>query len=214
MPLRAIDVPPSSGGSPAGLLVGLHGWGANAQDLVALSNYIDLPHYAMTFPDAPFPHPQALGGKMWYGFPSGFSFRANVNLAQQDDLHRSRQLLKDWLLSLEASTGVPLNRTIIAGFSQGGAMTLDVGSRLPVAALLVLSGYLHDDLAVDAGSAPPILMVHGRQDPVVPVEAAREAKQALLDRGISVNYHELDMGHEIRPVVLEMIQSFVANQAA
>jgi phospholipase/carboxylesterase len=213
MTLRAIAIPPASGQPPAGLLVGLHGWGANAQDLAALSDYLDLPNYAMIFPDAPFPHPHALGGKMWYGFPPGFSFRINLNLAQQDDLHHSRQLLKDWLLSLADSTGVPLERTIIAGFSQGGAMTLDVGSQLPVAALLVLSGYLHDAVAAAPGSTPPILMVHGLQDPVVPIEAAREAKHALVEQGAAVDYHELVMGHEIRPIVLEMIQSFVANQS-
>ncbi|MBF2077626.1 MAG: dienelactone hydrolase family protein [Synechococcales cyanobacterium T60_A2020_003] len=214
MTLRAIAVPPASGEPPTGLLIGLHGWGANAQDLVALSNYIDLPTYAMLFPDAPFPHPQAPGGKMWYGFPAGFSFQVDTPLTQQADLQESRQLLKDWLLSLEAKTGVPPERTLIAGFSQGGAMTLDVGSQLPVAGLLILSGYLHGVLPTTTKIQAPILMVHGRQDPIVPISAARAAKQALLDQSASVDYHELDMGHEIDFTVLKMIQSFVAKQAA
>jgi hypothetical protein len=53
----------------------LHGWGANAADLVGLAPYLGLTNFSMVFPDAPWPHPQVPGGRMWYSFPVGFDFR-------------------------------------------------------------------------------------------------------------------------------------------
>ena len=91
----------------------------------------NLPEYQFLFPDAPYSN--SYRGRMWY------------SLRNQDyqGLTASRQQLTDWLKSLESTTGVPLSRTILAGFSQGGAMTLDVGITLPLAGLVCLSGYLH-----------------------------------------------------------------------
>lgn len=210
--LHAIAIP-SATTEAAGLFVGLHGWGANAKDLATLAEYMDLSDYELLFPDAPFPHPQGFGGLMWYGFPLGYAFA--TDLGQQTDLQQSRQILRDWLLSLEDITGIPLSRTFLAGFSQGGAMTLDVGSQLPLGGLMVLSGYLHTPLTAIAQPSPPVLVVHGRQDAVVPVQAARQVRDQLLSLGATVTYQEFDqMGHEIQPVVMEQIQSFVAAIAA
>lgn len=208
--LNAIAIPSSSPDATA-LFVGLHGWGANAKDLASLAEFMDLSDYELLFPDGPLPHPQGFGGRMWYGFPLGYAFDAN--LGDQDDLNQSRQLLKDWLLSLEATTGIPLSRTLLAGFSQGGAMALDIGTQLPLAGLMILSGYLHAPLQNVQPSLPPILVVHGRQDPVVPLSAAQRSRDALEALGAPVTYHEFNMGHEIQPVVMEQIQSFVAGIA-
>jgi phospholipase/carboxylesterase len=124
-------------------------------------------------------------------------------------LPESRKLLTDWLHSLESSTGVPLSRTILSGFSQGAAMTLDVGLSLPLAGLVALSGYLHPVSEPAGGTFPPVLIVHGRQDSVVPLKAAQYARDSLVALGVSVQYHEFDMGHEIRPEVLVLIRNFV-----
>ncbi|HHP7244311.1 MAG TPA: alpha/beta hydrolase [Elainellaceae cyanobacterium] len=211
LPLRAIDIPPSSGQPSKGLLVGLHGWGANAQDLASLAPYLKLPDYEMIFPEAPFSHPYAPGGYMWYSFPADYDFRSMPDFDRQPDLAESRQKLMTWLTALEGNTGIPLSRTVLAGFSQGGAMTLDVGSQLPVAALIVMSGYLHAPISIQIENIPPILMVHGKQDPVVPIAAARQAHETLVSRGAAVNYQELNMGHEIRPENLNLMQSFVGG---
>jgi phospholipase/carboxylesterase len=130
-------------------------------------------------------------------------------------LAKSRQQLIDWLKSLERTTGVPLSRTILSGFSQGGAMTLDVGLTLPLAGLVSLSGYLHSTPQPTTGdSLPPVLMVHGRQDQVVPLSAAQQARDALTALSIAVKYHEFNMGHEILPAVLELMRSFVSDRLA
>jgi phospholipase/carboxylesterase len=187
----------------------LHGWGANAQDVAALADYIDLPGFAFCFPNGPFPFPHSPMGRMWYDLPTDYSFFSQPAFRQQPQVQESRQRLIDWLLSLEASTGVPLARTVLAGFSQGGAMTLEVGLQLPLAALLVLSGYTHAPIEEITDPAPPVLVAHGRYDQVVPLLAAQRTQQRLVDLGVSVQYREFDMGHEIQPSVLKLMQSFI-----
>lgn len=199
--LAVISIPPASGVPPKRLLVLLHGWGANSQDVVSFAPILKLPEYQFLFPDAPFPHHQAPGGRAWYALErQGF-----------DGIIESRQLLRDWLISLEAQTGVSLNNTIMAGFSQGGAMTLDIGSTLPLAGLCSLSGYLHSEPQAQAHDLPPTLIVHGRQDSIVPIQAAKKARDQFTALGATVEYHEFDMGHEIPIVVISLMQKFIQS---
>lgn len=214
MSLQTISIPPQSG-QAKGLLVVLHGWGANAQDVAALAPVLSLPDYHFAFPNAPFPHLYSPSGRVWYNFPENYTFLSSPEFSDQPELVESRKLLQDWLLSLESTTGVPLSRTILGGFSQGGAMTLDVGLNLPLAALLVLSGYLHAPSRLTAPTnftAPPVLVVHGRQDSVVSLSAAHQVRDSLLALNVPVTYHELDMGHEIQPSVLQLMQSFIEEK--
>ena len=141
------------------------------------------------FPNAPYEHFQVPGGRAWYSLEN----KDFTGLAD------SRQLLLDWLNSLEASTGVPLSKTIMAGFSQGGAMTLDVGLTLPLAALCSFSGYLHYEPQVESSKTyPPTMIIHGKQDPVVPIQAAIDARDKLTKIGVPVQYQELAMAHEVK----------------
>lgn len=188
-------------------LVALHGWGANAADLVGLAPYLAVANFSMVFPDAPWPHPQAPGGRMWYSFPSGYDFRRPYDFANQADLHTSREQLKSWLLNLPKTTQIPLERTILAGFSQGGAMTLDVGSQLPLAGQIILSGYLHSEAQAPV-TPRPVMMVHGTFDPVVPIAKAHQAQAALTALAQPVTWQELAMGHEIPPQVMGLIAGF------
>ena len=213
MELDAIAIPPLTDlptvNSQNYLLVALHGWGANAQDLAALAPYMKLDHCQFVFPNAPLPHSYAPAGRMWYGFPANFNFHQTPGFEAQPDLVNSRQRLTTWLQSLPTQTGIPLERTILAGFSQGGAMTLDVGFGLPLAGLIIMSGYLHGPVVIMSQPTPPVFMVHGRQDAVVPLAAAHQARDLLLEQGVSVQYHEFEMGHEIQPDALARIRSFV-----
>ncbi len=201
MSLQAHTIPPANGQNPQGLIVLLHGWGANLHDLAPLGPALNLPEYQFICPDAPFPHPEVPGGMMWYDLQSQDYF----------GLPESRQLLVDWLNSLENSTGVPLSRTILSGFSQGGAMTLDVGVKLPVAGLVSMSGYLHAAPEPVGDRLPPLLIMHGRQDPVVPLRAAHQARDLYQMLGASVQYHEFDMSHEIRPEELTLMRDFISQ---
>lgn len=198
--LQFISVPPATGQAPAGLIVCLHGFSGNSQQLAPYAPMFNLPEYQFLFPDAPFSN--SYGGRMWY------------NLRGQDyqGLTASRQQLTDWLKSLESSTGVPLSRTILAGFSQGGAMTLDVGLTLPLAGLVCLSGYLHAKPEPTAGkSFPPVLIVHGRQDQMVPLSSAQNARDSLTAAGVAVKYQEFDMGHIVIPPVLALMRTFILD---
>lgn len=192
MSLTTISIPAT--GNPKGVIALLHGWGANAADLAGLAPWLDLPDYQFLVPEAPHNHPMP-GGKMWY------------DLQTQEGLPASQQLLKDWLTDLPTTTGLPLEKTILAGFSQGGAMTLDLGVQFPLAGLMVYSGFLHTPLM--PSYRPPTLLVHGQQDPVVPIFAAQKAKQQLLAAGIEVTYREFVMGHEISPEVVALSREFV-----
>lgn len=207
MSLSIVSIPPATDALPTGVVVGLHGWGANAQDLASLASVLNLPDRLFLFPNAPFPHPYSSVGKMWYSFPQ----TAAESLQSQDELAASHQLLHDWLLDLPKTTNIPLERTILAGFSQGGAMTLDLGFKLPLAGLIVMSGYLHET-ARNSAPLAPILMIHGKQDDVVPVTAARSARSNLEAMGAEIAYHEFDMGHEIRPQVFPIIKEFITEQ--
>ncbi len=202
--LNAISIPAKSG-NPKGSIVILHGWGANAQDVAFLCSLLELPDVQFFLPDAPFPHPYSTEGKMWYDL-SNANFQ--TDFSQRSDLQASRKALTDWLNSLEEQTGIPLSQTILGGFSQGGAMTLDVGLSLPLAGLMILSGYQHGALNPGA-TIPPILMVHGRQDQVVSIAAARQAASNLSKINAEVEYHEFDIGHEISPIVLNEVYKFV-----
>ncbi len=199
MTLNAIAVPPSNGNAPKHLLVLLHGWGSDAHDLVPLAQTLDLPNYQFLFPHAPFPHYEVPSGRAWY----------SLETQGYDGLPESRQLLRDWLLSLETETGVPLTRTVLGGFSQGGAMTLDVGIDLPLAGIFSLSGYLHSQPNLLKNSTPPVLIVHGKQDLVVPIQAARKTRDRLNAIATQVEYHEFDMGHEVPQIVLNLVEKFV-----
>ncbi len=215
MSLQVLSLPPRPLSSdltnqpPQALLVMLHGWGANAQDVATLASYIDLPQVQFFFPNAPFPFPYMPTGRMWYDLPQDYSFSSQPDFRQQPQVQESSQQLLSWLKSLEATTGLPLSRTILAGFSQGGAMTLEVGLQLPLAALMVLSGYAHAPLETVVQPAPKVLMVHGQLDQVVPLRAAQQTRAQLDHLGVSVQYHELSMGHEIQPIVLKLMQSFI-----
>lgn len=201
MYLQSIKIPATTDRQPVALIVVLHGWGANARDLTSLALAFNLPDYQFVFPDAPFPHPQVPGGKMWYDLQGNDS----------KGLVESRQLLKEFLLSLESSTGVPLSDTILGGFSQGGAMTLDVGLTLPLRGLICLSGYLHSMSPVAGSALPPVLILHGTQDNIVPVSAAVRSRDSFTAWGASVQYQEFNMGHEIQPEVVDVMRSFVVK---
>ncbi len=183
---------------PQGVIVALHGYGANAADLAELAPELDLPNYLMLFPQAPFAHQNAKNGKIWYEF----------NDSNANQLQISRERLKTYLTEV-VLMGIP---TFLLGFSQGGAMTLDIAqdasAALNLAGYICLSGYLHPDLKASAVNAS-ILMVHGTEDAVVPIIAAKSAEISLTKLGAKVSYVEFAMGHTINAATLAAVKAFV-----
>jgi phospholipase/carboxylesterase len=84
---------------------------------------------------------------------------------------------------------------------------------LPLAGLIVMSGYLHPDLPAPE-TCPPVTIIHGRQDEVVPIEQAWQARQQIIEWGGTVQYQELEMGHDVVPAELQAVRQFVRGQFA
>jgi phospholipase/carboxylesterase len=128
------------------------------------------------------------------------------------------QLQVQALIEREVGRGTPRSRIVLAGFSQGGAITLQAGGRQrePLAALVVLSAYL--PLAstaaaqiTPAGRTTPIFMGHGRDDTVVPIDWARASRDALLDLGCSVQWHEYAIPHSVSEEELRDLARFLGE---
>ena len=203
--LDFINLPPKTGETAKkGLIVILHGWGANAEDIASIVPFLQLPGYHFVFPNAPFPHPHSPIGKPWYDLS-----RDNM----YEGLAESRKMLIDCLQSLEKSTGISFKKTILGGFSQGGAMTLDVGLKLPLAGLISMSGYLHSDIqnieTPATNSLPPVLIMHGKQDEVVPLQAAQKTRDVLESQRILLEYCEFEGGHQVSSQMLDVARTFI-----
>ncbi|MFO8041095.1 MAG: alpha/beta hydrolase [Sodalinema sp.] len=195
--MDAIEIRPQTGIEPRGALILLHGWGANARDLASLLPILDLPDYLCFCLEAPLLHPLVPGGKMWY----------DLETPAYTGLEQSRAELAAWLDEFEGHSGIPLRQTILGGFSQGGAMTLDVGFHYPLAGLVAMSGYLHGEPQLQT-PIPPVLVMHGRFDRVVPLTAAQRTRDTLTAAGATVEYHEFDMAHEICPQEVVRLRQF------
>ncbi|MEB3318497.1 MAG: dienelactone hydrolase family protein [Cyanobacteriota bacterium] len=183
-------------------LVLLHGWGADADDLLDLGAALlgeDATAVSVVALRAPLPHPGGLG-RQWYDL--GMPGWPQLPGARADLRRRLQQLALD----------VPLERTALLGFSQGAAMAIDVasGGGLPLAALIGCSGYPHPDWE-PRRPLVPILLTHGREDPVVPYAASEDLQQRLRDSGGEVELLPFSGGHGIDPGLFPAMGKFLAR---
>ncbi|MFM1797905.1 MAG: hypothetical protein RLZZ117_183 [Cyanobacteriota bacterium] len=183
-------------------LVLLHGWGADADDLLDLGSALLGSAAAavnVVALRAPLPHPGGLG-RQWYDL--GLQGWPQLPEARADLLRRLRRL----------SQGVPLERTVLLGFSQGAAMAVDVATSegLPLAGLIGCSGYPHPDWQ-PLRPASPILLTHGREDPVVPFAAAEALDERLRESGGEVALLPFAGGHGIDPAVFPALTAFLVK---
>jgi phospholipase/carboxylesterase len=191
--------------SPTASVIWLHGLGADGADFVPIVRELDLtgcPPIRFIFPHAP---------TMPVTINNGYVMRAwydilGMDLVRREDeagLRKSQQAVEQ-LIEHEKSRGIAANRIILAGFSQGCAMTLQTGLRHPekLAGLLCLSGYLpiHTTIPDERHSAnhdTPIFMAHGRGDPVVTIDRAEKSRDILQTLGYKVEWHEYMMPHSV-----------------
>jgi phospholipase/carboxylesterase len=198
----------SGAAAHAPLVFGLHGRGSNAEDLAGLAPALD-PHWRYLFPQAPLPFPGMLTGAFsWYEpIPASPGVMAHA-----------RERLARFLAATHARLGVGPGRSALFGFSQGAVMTLDTGLRASprYAALAALSGYLAegDELpgVLAAAREQPLLLVHGTADPVLAVGLAHRARQLLEAGGLTPEYHEFPMAHEINGATSAVLSAFLCRQ--
>ena len=194
-----------TGPAPTWSVIWLHGLGADSNDFVPLVPELVRPHWPalrFVFPNAPVRPVTINNGvrmRAWYDI-------VDFDLANRADeagvLESVAQV--DALIEREAARGVPASRVILAGFSQGGAVTLAVGlrRRAPLGGLICLSTYLPAirtaDAALAAGAQQqPVFMAHGRQDPVVPMGAGEQSAAWLRQAGFDVAWHVYPMPHSV-----------------
>jgi len=207
-------------GPPAGqarqVVVFLHGYGANGQDLLGLADPLaeHMPDTAFVAPDAP---EQSLGNPMgyqWFPIPwldgSDEQAAARAMALAIDDLN-------GFLDQVLLEEGLPADRMILFGFSQGTMMALHVAPRRTdaVAGIVAFSGRLLEPemLADEAISKPPVLLVHGDADDMVPPASLPEAAQALQGAGFDVFAHIMKgTGHGIAPDGLNVALAFMRDR--
>jgi phospholipase/carboxylesterase len=203
-------LPPAAGGKPESLVVFLHGYGADGNDLIALGReWADLlPGTAFVSPHAPEACSMSPAGRQW--FP--LSMRDPDEYARGVDAARPE--LDAFLDTEMERTGVSDRKTALVGFSQGTMMALHTGllRTRRLAGILGFSGLLANAEALKAGpvSPAPVLLIHGDSDDVIPVQALFAATQGLGAAEIPVEWHiSRGVGHGIAPDALAMGGAFL-----
>lgn len=199
-PLPTVEINPT--GAPIAVVIWLHGLGADGHDFEPIVPELRLPPdlpVRFVFPHAPEIPVTAFGGqraRAWFDFgPSGGS--------DLPGLKKSVFQIHD-LIQNEIDNGVPAERILLAGFSQGGVLALHTALFYPkrLAGILALSTFLADSTSLGsaqaaANSATPILFCHGQQDMVLPAALGKSAYTTLKSAGYSVEWREYPMGHEV-----------------
>ncbi|MDQ6680901.1 MAG: alpha/beta hydrolase [Pseudomonadota bacterium] len=203
MALEVIET--ETGKNPSASVIVLHGLGADGNDFVPVAEQLDLSAVGpvrFVFPHAPTMPVTVNGGhvmRSWYDI-------LGPDLVRREDEAglRQSQALVEALIAKERSRGVEAARIVLAGFSQGCAMTLMTGLRCAerLAGLVGLSGYLPlaDKVAAErtsVNSDVPIFLAHGRMDPVIPIARAIASRDALVALGHPVEWHEYAMPHSV-----------------
>lgn len=202
-PLQTIEL--ETGPAPTASIVWLHGLGADGNDFVPIATELGLPddlQVRFVFPHAPMMPVTLNGGyvmRAWYDVSYD-----GIEKKPDEAGIRASQAAIEQLLAREKSRGIAAERIVLAGFSQGGAMTLHTGLRHAqrLAGLMVLSSYLPLPHALaaerhDANADTPIFMVHGEDDPVIAIELAERSVQQLQAAGYDVEWRSYPMEHSV-----------------
>jgi phospholipase/carboxylesterase len=196
--LSGLSRPPASGGKPRRLVILLHGLGADGNDLIGLAPYWArlLPDAEFVSPNAPFPCDMAPHGYQW------FSSQDRSPEAVLGGVRAAAPILDAFIDEALEERGLGSGELALVGFSQGTMMSLFVGLRRaePVAGIVGFSGRLlaPELLASELRSRPPILLVHGTEDPLVPYSSLAAAETTLKAAGVPVEtVTSAGIGHSI-----------------
>ena len=211
-----------TGETPVATIIILHGLGADGRDFVPVAEQIDLSSVGAVrylFPSAPAIPVTINGG---YTMPAWYDILGADIVSRQDEPGlRHSQAAIEALIANEKSRGIPANRIVVAGFSQGCAMALMTGLRHEerLAGIIGLSGYL--PLAektaserTEASREVPIFLAHGTRDPVVAFPRATATREKLESLGYGVEWHEYAMEHSVCQEEIADIGSFLRKVLA
>lgn len=213
--LRTIEV--ETGPGPTAAIIWLHGLGADGHDFEPIVPEIvrnGERAWRFVFPDAPV-RPVTLNGGMsmraWYDI-KGLDRKAAEDVAGfRDTDARIRQLV-----ARENARGIATNRIVLAGFSQGGAVSLYMVPRHPeaFAGVMVLSAYLPGEASFEAeraaaNDATPIFMAHGESDNVLPIGMGKVSRDFLKAHGYTVEWHQYPMQHAVCAAEIADIREFL-----
>ena len=195
----------NTGTNPKGTVIWMHGLGADCWDFVSIVKELGLPDdlpLRFIFPQAPSRPITINNGQVmpgWYDISM-----AELHRKPDEAGVRQSQAFIEQLIARESERGIPADKIIIAGFSQGGAIALQTGLRYREAlgGIMALSTYLtlEDSFAAEAAIANaniPILMAHGTQDPLIPLSLAMSSRAKMEARGYKIEWHEYPMPHSV-----------------
>jgi phospholipase/carboxylesterase len=213
--LDHIEIEPPSPATAT--VIWLHGLGADGHDFEPLVPELHLPNdhgIRFIFPHAPIRSVTINDGaemRAWYDFVP------HSEHGGSDDIETSRRQIEAFI-EHEVARGIPTQRILLAGFSQGGVIALHTALRYPerLCGVLALSTYLHDFSATeaertDANLAIPIMMAHGTMDPMIPIMRAATSRENLMRLGYDLRWYDYPMGHQVCLEEVEEIARFFAE---
>ena len=203
-------VMPVSGHKPKHIVIFIHGYGSNGDDLIGLAPYWQgaLPDTVFVAPNGPAPCP---------GTPSGYQWWPPATLSVEERAAGARQaapVLDNFIDEQLARFDLGEEQLALVGFSQGTMMALHVGPRRErvIAGIVGYSGMLADAAGLAAGlrSKPPVLLIHGDADDVLPIAAFHQARTALNGLGFDLTTHvSRGLGHSIDEAGLTLGRQFL-----
>jgi phospholipase/carboxylesterase len=212
--LEVIEI--ETGPAPQAAVIWLHGLGADGHDFEPIVPELGLPAtkpIRFIFPNAP-QRPVTINNGMrmraWYDI-----LQLGGGAEDEAGIRDAQRLLED-LISRETRKGIPHNKIVLAGFSQGGAIALQTALRHPerLAGVMALSTYLPLSKTLDkeraaANSDLPIFMAHGQYDNMIPLDRAVRSRDALQALGYAVQWREYPMPHSVCPEEIADIAAFL-----
>ena len=209
--MEAIQI--ETGRNPQAAVIWLHGLGADGHDFEPIVPELELEKpVRFVFPHAPI-RPVTINNGMrmraWYDI-----YQFGGGREDEQGLRASQKLVEE----LIRAQGMPANRIVLAGFSQGGAIVLQAGLRQAgrLAGIMALSCYLPIASSVAAERAEankdvPIFMAHGRYDDIIPIQRAQQSREFLEKLGYAVEWHEYPMPHSVCPQEIGDISACLAK---
>ena len=203
--LSFISSSPEDDSLSLGVIFLLHGFGANMRDLVDIAPMINQKDFIYIFPNAPFEINSGFNQKAY----SWFDFD-NLN-----EIKESEKILEN---TIEESLGlfnIDKDKIYLGGFSQGGMMTMhaDIIHQNLFSGLLILSSTIISqiDLNIDLSINPRVFLAHGVNDSIISINQGQETHRKLTNKGLNVEYHEYEMGHQIIEKEIIDIKSWLSE---